>query len=177
MSFLRWRGVLNRDYKKWMLAQTDALITGSSTRVLRYLSRPLTATGRPDGRSNNEVMSRVLDFHDGLRIRHWVDHNSVKVYNEQNVLRIETTINAPNMFQVYRRAQGQPPHTPKRLRPLRKGVADIPLRAHVSQEVNERLMSELSSFSDHLTNNGRQLISALHAMLSASTEQLLDMAA
>ena len=25
MGFLRWRGVLNRDYKKWMLAQTDAL--------------------------------------------------------------------------------------------------------------------------------------------------------
>ena len=23
VSFLRWRGVLNRDYKKWMLAQTD----------------------------------------------------------------------------------------------------------------------------------------------------------
>jgi hypothetical protein len=251
-----------------------AWITGNSTRVLRYLGRPLTVAGRPDGRSNNEVMSRVLDFHDGLRVRHWVDHNSVKVYNEQNVLRIETTINAPNMFQVYRRAQGQSPHAPKRLRPLRKGVADIPLRAQVSQEVNERLMSELSSFSDqtplsdllapyvhsrtkegrrvralelsgkdrellqaisdpsftvsgitnsalrrklcttswgagrtdrqlsarvsrhlrllrdhglirklpnrhryHLTNNGRQLTSALHAMLSASTEQLLDMAA
>ena len=251
-----------------------ALITGNSTRVLRYLGRPLTAAGRPDGRSNNEVMSRVLDFHDGLRVRHWVDHNSVKVYNEQNVLRIETTINAPNMFQVYRRAQGQPPHTPKRLRPLRKGVADIPLRAQVSQEINERLMDELSTFSDqtplsqllapyvrartkqgrrvrtldlsgkdrellqaisdpafsvsgmtnaalrkklrgtrwgagrtdkqlsarvsrhlrllrdhglirkvtnrhryHLTDKGRQLTSALHAMLSASTEQLLDMAA
>ena len=27
MSFLRWRGVLNRDYKKWMQAQTDALVT------------------------------------------------------------------------------------------------------------------------------------------------------
>ena len=160
------------------------------------------------------------------------------------------------------------------MRPLRKGVADIPLRAQVSQEVNDRLMSELSSFSHqmplsdllapyvhsrtkegrrvraldlsgndrellqaisdssftvsgitnaalrkklcktswgagrtdrqlsarvsrhlrllrdhglirklpnrhryHLTDNGRQLTSALQAMLSASTEQLLDMAA
>jgi hypothetical protein len=27
MSFLRWRGVLNRDYKKWMQEQTDALVT------------------------------------------------------------------------------------------------------------------------------------------------------
>jgi hypothetical protein len=94
-------------------------------------------------------MSRVLDFHDGLRVRHWVDHNSVKVYNEQNVLRIETTINMPDMFRVYRRAQGQPPTARKKLRPLRKGVADIPLRAQVSQEVNNRLMDELSTFSDH----------------------------
>jgi hypothetical protein len=252
----------------------QAWITGNSTRVLRYLGRPLTVAGKPDGRSNNEVMSRVLDFHDGLRVRHWVDHNSVKVYNEQNVLRFETTINDPNMFQVYRRAQGQPPRAPKRLRPLRKGVADIPLRAKVSQEVNERMMNEVSTFrhqtplsdllapyvhrrtkegrrvraldlsgkdrellqaiSDprfavsgitnaalreqlsttswgagrtdrqlsarvsrhlrllrdhglirklpnrhryHLTDNGRQLTSALQAMLSASTEQLLNMAA
>ena len=251
-----------------------AWITGNSTRVLRYLDRPLTTAGKPYGNSNNEVMSRVLDFNDGLRVRHWVDHNSVKVYNEQNVLRIETTINTPAMFQVYRRAQGQPPDTPKRLRPLRKGVADIPLRAQVSQEVNQRLMDELSTFSDqtplsdllapyvhgrtkegrrvraldlsgkdrallqaisdpnftvsgmtnaalrkklsstpwgtgrtdkhlsarvsrhlrllrdhglirklpnrhryHLTDKGRQLTTALHAMLSASTEQLLDIAA
>jgi hypothetical protein len=251
-----------------------ALITGNSTHVLRYLGRPLTAAARPDGRSNHAVMSRVLDFHEGLRVRHWVDHNSVKVYNEQNVLRIETTINTPQMFRVYRRAQGEPPDTPKQLRPLRKGVADIPLRAQVCQEVNERLMDELSTFSHqtplrdlvapyvrrrtqqgrrvraldlsgkdrellqaisdpgftvsgitnaalrqklrstpwgagrtdqqlsarvsrhlrllrdhglirklpnrhryHLTDKGRQLTTALHAMLSASTEQLLEMAA
>lgn len=251
-----------------------AWITGNSANVLRYLGRPLTAAGKPHGNSSNEVMSRVLDFHDGLRVRHWVDHNSVKVYNEFNNLRIETTINMPYMFKVYRRAQGQPRDAAKKLRPLRKGVADIPLRAQVSQEVNDRLMDELSTFSNktplsellgphvgsrtkdgrrvraldisgkdrellkavsdpaftvsgitnaalrpklssaawgagrtdkqlsarltrhlrllrdhglirklpnrhryHLTDKGRQLTTALHAMLSASTEQLLQMAA
>jgi hypothetical protein len=61
-----------------------ALMTGTSpaSAGLRYLGRPVTAAGKPDGRSNNEVISRVLDFHDGLRVRHWVDHNSVKAYNE-----------------------------------------------------------------------------------------------
>lgn len=39
------------------------------------------------------VVTRFMDFNDGIRVRHWVDKNSVKVYNEQNVLRIETTIN------------------------------------------------------------------------------------
>ena len=169
---------------------------------------------------------------------------------------------------------GPPSHTPKRLRPLRKGVADIALRAQVCQEINQRLMDALSTFSDqtplidllapyvrartqqgrrvraldisgkdrellqaisdpvftvsgithvalrkklcstrwgagrsdkqlsarlsrhlrllpehglirklpnphryHLTDKGRQLTTALHAMLSASTEQLLDRAA
>jgi hypothetical protein len=125
-----------------------AWITGNSANVLRYLGRPLTAAGKPYASCPNEVMSRVLDFHDGLRVRHWVDHNSVKVYNEQNVLRIETTINMPDMFRVYRRAQGQPHMARKKLRPLRKGVADIPLRAQVSQDVNNRLMDQLSTFSD-----------------------------
>ena len=101
-----------------------AWITGNSTHVLRYLDRPLSAAGKPHRHSHNEVISRVLDFHDGLRVRHWVDHNSVKVYNQQNVLRIETTINAPDMFRVYRRAQGESSIAPKKLRPLRKGVAD-----------------------------------------------------
>ena len=122
-------------------------LQGNSAGVLRYLGRPLTAAGKPHANSNSEVMSRVLNFHDGLRVRHWVDHNSVKVYNEQNVLRIETTINQPYMFKVWRRAQGQDPNARKKLRDLRKGVADIPLRAQISQEVNNRLMDELSTFT------------------------------
>ena len=125
-----------------------AVLTGNSTRVLRYLDRPLTKAGKPDGRSNNDVMSRILDFHEGVRVRHWVDRNSVKLYNEQNVLRFETTINMPKMFRVYRRAQGEPSSAVKRLRPLRKGVADISLRARVSQEINDRLMDEVSTFAD-----------------------------
>ena len=125
-----------------------AWITGDSANVLRYLGRPLTAAGQPYANSHNQVMSRVLDFHEGLRVRHWVDHNSVKAYNKQNVLRIETTINMPDMFRVYRRAEGEPSTARKKLRPLRKGVADIPLRARVSQEVNDRYMSALSTFSN-----------------------------
>ncbi len=125
-----------------------AWITGKSARVLRYLGRPLTSAGKPLRNSTNEVISRVLDFYEGLRVRHWVDQNSVKVYNEQNVLRIETTINQPYMFKVWRRAQRQAPNARKKLRPLRKGVADIPLRAQVSQEVNDRFMEELAAFSN-----------------------------
>ena len=125
-----------------------AVLTDTSTRVLRYMGRPVTASGKPHAALKNDVMTRVLDFHDGVRVRHWVDQNSMKLYNEYNVLRIETTINWPAMFRVYRRAQGERASAKKQLRPLRKGVADIPLRAKVSQEINDRFMDGVATFSD-----------------------------
>ena len=125
-----------------------AFMTGVSTRVLRYLDRPLTKAGIPRADMNNEVTSRILDFNEGVRVRHWVDRNSVKVYNEGNTLRVETTMNQPGMFQVHRRAQGQPDSAPKRRLPLRKGVADVPLRAQVSQEINDRFMEQLATLRE-----------------------------
>jgi len=67
-------------------------MTATSSRVLRYLDRPLTVSGKPDFRSADEVFTRITDYNDGVRVRHWADSNSVKVHNEQNVLRVETTI-------------------------------------------------------------------------------------
>lgn len=125
-----------------------AFMTGTSTRVLRYLDRPITLEGKPYANMNNEVSSRVLDFQDGLRVRHWVDSNSVKVYTQQNVLRIETTINDPKMFKVHRHAQGEPASKSKRRLGLRKGVADIALRAQISQDINNRFDEQLATFQN-----------------------------
>jgi predicted transcriptional regulator len=146
-----------------------AHMNGTSTRVLRYPDRPPTISGRPYARSKDQVVTRVTDFNDGIRLRHWVDNNSVKVYNEQNVLRVETTINDPGKFRVFRHKQGQSCHKLKSRLPLRKGVVDIPLGAIVSQEANNRFMDDLATFSDdsparniidqvtrRLTKNGRR---------------------
>jgi hypothetical protein len=121
---------------------------------LRYLDRPLTKAGKPYIRSMDEVLTRVTDFNDGIRIRHWVDKNSVKVYNEQNVLRVETTINDPGKFRVFRHKQGQSTDEPKQRLALRKGVMDIPLRATVSQEVNNRFMDDLATLHDQSPARG-----------------------
>jgi len=95
---------------------------------------------------SQEVSSRLSDvFHDGLRIRHWVGGNSVKCYNELNVLRVEMTMNQPDRFRVHRHTQGQSPREPKRLLPLRKGVADVVVRTQVSQDVNDRFMDSLAT--------------------------------
>jgi len=122
-----------------------AFMTGTGERVLRYLDRPMKKDGTPRANMNHEVMSKLLDFGDGMRVRHWVDGNSVKCYNELNDLRIEATINQPDMFHVHRHAQGEKEDAPKRLLPLRKGVADIVLRTQVSQDINDRFMDNLAA--------------------------------
>jgi hypothetical protein len=122
-----------------------AFLTGTTPQVLRYFNRPLTAAGRPRANLAEAVESRLLAFGDGLRVRHWVGGNSVKVYTEQNVLRTETTINDPGRFKVARHAQGEDPEQPKRHLPLRKSVSDISLRARISEEVNQRVLASLSS--------------------------------
>lgn len=120
-------------------------MTGTSASVLRYLDRPLTKAGKPYARSTDEVLTRVTDFNDGIRIRHWASKNSVKLYNEQNVLRMETTINDPGKFKVFRHKQGQSLEEPKQCLPLRKGVMDIPIRSTISQDVNNRFMDDLAT--------------------------------
>jgi len=122
-----------------------AFMTGTGERVLRYLDRPLKLDGTPRANMPHEVTSRLLDFHDGVRVRHWVDTNSVKGYNELNVFRAEMTMNQPDMFRVYRHTQGQEHRTSKSLLPLRKGVADIVVRTQVSQRINERFMDNLAA--------------------------------
>jgi len=125
-----------------------ALITGTSDRILRYLARPVTADGQPYARDSRQVLTRVATYHDGVRVRHWVGSNSVKVYNEQNVVRVEATINEPGDFRVMRHAQDESRAKPKRRLPMRRGVADIAHRAAVSQGINNRLMDHLASCTD-----------------------------
>lgn len=125
-----------------------AVLTGLDRIVFKGRIRPVTVAGQPYRNLSNEVVLRVLDFQDGLRVRHWVDSNSVKVYNEQNNMRVEATMNNPGMFQVYRRAEGESLEAPKKRRALRQGVADVALRAQISQDINNRFMDGLATFSD-----------------------------
>lgn len=127
-----------------------AFMTGTSQRVLRYMGRPVTKSGYPRTNAVDQVSSRYSEFHEGLRVRHWAGSNSVKVYNEHNNLRVETTINDPSRFRVWRRKQKDTRMAAKHLLPMRKGVADAPLRAKVSQEVNDRMAASLADMAaDH----------------------------
>lgn len=124
-----------------------AMITGSCQQVLRYFGRPVDADGQPHPAAAPDVMTRANRWHEGVRLRHWVDDNSVKVYNEHNVLRAEMTMNNPGMFRVWRPTEGQPRGVKKR-QALRKGIGDIPLRAQVADDVNRRFTQQLATVRD-----------------------------
>ncbi len=60
------------------------------------------------------------------------------------MLRIETTLNCPRDFRVYRQAEGDP-RSRKAWRILRRSVADAHRRAEVCQAANERYLASLAT--------------------------------
>ena len=119
--------------------------------ALRFLGR------RTNSRFNGEVSGNVRHRPEGVRLKHWVEENSIKMYDKQgSVLRIETTINNPRRFKVRRRAT-RAGRACMRWIPMRKSVADIPRRVEICRAANERYLEALgvvgeSSPTRHLTD-------------------------
>jgi hypothetical protein len=114
-----------------------AMLVCKSTDVLRFLGR------RVNSNFNGEITSN-LRRHEGLRVKHWVEENSIKMYDKAfTVLRIETTINNPHRFKVYRASthHGQPC---RRWLRLRKGVADTIRLVQIGRAANERYLQALA---------------------------------
>lgn len=80
----------------------------------------------------------------GVRVKHWVDENSQKMYNKGGNLRVENTVNNPQRFKVYR-ASERDPRGEKSWRVLRRTVADLPRRAQVSRAVCDRHLEALAA--------------------------------
>lgn len=119
--------------------------TFKSADVLRFLGHFVPASGRIPKRFRGEVTTCLKERPEGVRLRHTVNGNSLKVYDKQgSVLRVETTLVHPEHFKVYRPAEGDPQ---KRLRwqRLRRGVADLWRRGEVSRAANQRYLDALAS--------------------------------
>jgi hypothetical protein len=101
-------------------------------------------------KGRHRIETSVLANYDGRRIKHWVDHNSLKLYHEANVLRIETTINDSHAIRVVR-PPADNPEGPATRRPMRRSVADLPQRAAYCQAVNERYVEALAATAETRT--------------------------
>jgi hypothetical protein len=122
--------------------------TFSSPDVMRFLGRQVPLhTGRVRGHFKGQIVSDVKHRPEGVRLKHSVNGNSVKLYDKQgSVLRVETTILRPREFRVYRQAENNPASEPG-WRILRRGIADMERRAEVSAAANKRYLSALASTS------------------------------
>ena len=112
--------------------------------VLRFLGRKVPAQGPAHGNYQGEVLSELKHRPEGLRLKHQVNGNTLKLYDKQGqVLRVETTLNRPHDFRVYRTSERQPKGR-KRWLVLRKSVADVPRRAQVCAAANDRYLGALA---------------------------------
>lgn len=114
--------------------------------VMRFLGKLVPAGGGINRRFSGEVVTDLKDRPEGVRLKHRVKANSIKMYDKQeSVLRVETTVNDPHDFRVYRPKEGDKEDAPKRWRHLRKGVADLHRRAQVCQAANQRYLESLAT--------------------------------
>ena len=107
--------------------------------VLRFFGRRVTSDGQPWANFAGEITSDVKTRAEGVRIKHRVNGNSLKIYDKGSVLRFETTLYQPRDFRAFRRPEGNP-DSPPHWMPLRQSLADLKRRAEVSQAANERLI-------------------------------------
>jgi hypothetical protein len=106
--------------------------------VLRFLGR------RTNIQFSGECKTLFEQRLEGVRVKHWVEENSIKMYDKAgSVLRVETTINNPTRFSVRRQIETAAGTVFKNL-PMRKGIADICRRVEVSRAANGRYLEALA---------------------------------
>jgi len=129
-------GVLATLYPQWL---HHGIRTFASADVLRYLGQRCPNAFRGD------VTSTLKRRPEGVRLKHMVNGNSLKMYDKEGqLLRVETTIVNPREFRVYRASDTSRTGLNRWMR-MRSGVADLHRRAEVSRGANTRYLSALAS--------------------------------
>jgi hypothetical protein len=135
---------LSRWYARWLRHGIERLQCAD---VLRYLGKKVPGHGY--GSCTGEVKIDLRTRPEGTRLKFWYETNSLKIYDkEAQAFRIETTINRPEGFKVYRTKEGEADDAKKSWQKMRQGVADLARRAEVSQAANNRLAESLATVAE-----------------------------
>ncbi|MGD0949497.1 MAG: hypothetical protein ABSA52_18980 [Candidatus Binatia bacterium] len=135
-------------YPAWVRHARDHF---KSPDVLRFLGRTVRQHWKAD------IVTSVKERPEGVRVKHWLNGNSVKMYDKaSNLLRVETTIGNPKDFCVLRprrQDEGGERHRAEEgaklvWRNMRKSVADLHRRAALSQRSNQRYLDALALVDD-----------------------------
>src|SRR5262249_8415223 len=142
-----------------------AIRSFNSADVLRFLGKQFPQMFR-----SGEVKSTLKNRPEGVRVRHSVKGNSLKLYDKEgSVLRLEMTIVRVEEFRVYG------PNLKGELswQSLRRGVADLWRRAQVSEAANGRYLEALASVTSATPFIRKPKVSVVHRSLRASAIELL----
>jgi hypothetical protein len=131
------------------------ITTFSSTDVMRFLGKPTLLSGEVPRRFSGDVVSDIKHREEGVRLKHTINGNSVKLYDKAftkpgSVLRAETTIQNGSDFQVYRPKEGDPDGKMS-WRPMRRGIADLHRRVEISRKSTERYLNAFANVDDETT--------------------------
>jgi hypothetical protein len=122
--------------------------TMGSADVMRFLGRKVPQRGGVHHRFQGEVVTDLKDRPEGMRIKHRLNRNAIKMYDKQgSVLRVETTLNDARDMKVYRAKEGKAKQG-KSWQHLRKGIADMHRRAQICQAANERYLDSMAAVED-----------------------------
>ena len=66
------------------------------------MGKPLPASGKVPHACRHEVSTNLKERVEGTRLKHWLNGNSIKIYDKNSVLRVETLIRDPAEFKVLR---------------------------------------------------------------------------
>lgn len=173
-------------YPRWI---QHGILNLSCKDVLRYLGKQVPDKGY--GSLTGETKIDLRTRPEGTRLKFWYNTNSLKFYDKEKIaLRIETTINHPKEYKVFRTKEGEPADAAKSWQHLRKGVADMPRRAEVADAANKRLAESLASVAETTTlgallkplgqpvvaKTGRRVARALNPLTGSDGELLRTMA-
>jgi hypothetical protein len=156
--------------------------------VMRYLGKKVPDNGYGSLSGESKVDSRTRA--EGARLKFWYNTNSLKFYDKEKIaLRIETTINSPKDYKVFRTKEGEPSDAAKSWQQLRKGVADLSRRAEVANAANNRLADSLASIAQPdalgdllkplgqaVVTEGRRRARALNPLTGADGDRLCVLA-
>ena len=131
----RDRAALERIYPAMV---HHAVMSLGAEQVLRFMGRPVGAHAGDDVRTDRRRGP------DGVRVKFWLNDNSLKFYDKGSVFRGEGTMNEPKDFRVWRGPENHP-EGKKQWRILRRSVADLHRRAEVSRAGTERLLGALAA--------------------------------
>lgn len=104
--------------------------------VMRFLGKKLSPNFK------GEVTTRNAERPEGRCVKHRAGRNTIKMYDKFSVLRIETTINNPQDFKVYRPVGDG---SSWRWSPMGKGVANMYRYAEIGLGANRRYLDALNS--------------------------------